>query len=69
MLDNFDRKVMQDKELLQKYGNNLTQKVIDNIIIASVVEKEIASPERREIDEAEKVAGVLKKRYEENWQI
>lgn len=69
MLDNFERKVMQDEELLAKFWNNLSQEVRNNIIIASIVEKEIASPETREVDEAEKVAWVLKKRYEEDWQI
>lgn len=69
MLDNFDRKVMQDSELIAEFWSSLAGEVADNIIIASIVEKEIASPTTREEDEAEKVAWVLKKRYEENWQI
>ncbi len=69
MLRNFDNKVMKDRELLDVFWDNLTQVVAENIIIASIVEREIASPATREVDEAEKVAGVLKKRYEEDWQI
>ena len=69
MLDNFERKVMQDEDLISEFWENLALEVANNIILASIVEKEIASPERREVDEAEKVAGVLKKRFEENWQI
>jgi UPF0755 protein len=69
MLDNFERKVMRDEDLLAEFGNSLPRAVAENIILASVVEKEIANPEAREDDEAEKVAGVLKKRFEENWQI
>lgn len=60
---------MKDRELLDVFWDNLTQVVAENIIIASIVEREIASPATREVDEAEKVAGVLKKRYEEDWQI
>lgn len=69
MLQNFDKKIMQDKELIAKFWDRLAKEVANNINIASIVEREIASPANREDDEAEKVAGVLKKRYEENWQI
>ena len=69
MLQNFAQKIMDDEELVAKFWWSLAQEVADNIIIASIVEREIASPGLREEDEAEKVAWVLKKRYEENWQI
>ena len=69
MLQNFAQKIMDDEELIAEFWDDLAQVVADNIIIASIVEREIASPWLRQEDEAEKVAGVLKKRYEENWQI
>jgi cell division protein YceG involved in septum cleavage len=56
MLQNFAQKIMDDEDLITEFGGNLAQEVADNIIIASIVEREIASPATREEDEAEKVA-------------
>ncbi|NDK08153.1 endolytic transglycosylase MltG, partial [Candidatus Gracilibacteria bacterium] len=59
MLENFDKKVITELEINPKDTD-----LYDNIILASIVEKE-----EKSVKEKATVAGVLKKRMKENWFI
>lgn len=62
MLDRFDEKVFT---AYKKTENNINYKsFLDDIIMASIVEKEERNPLERPT-----VAGILKKRLDENWMI